>query len=51
MRIRVPRASPKALGLAMVHNEGIREDSIEKLFDDEIRRRFGKLISRLAENG
>ena len=34
-----------------VHDKGVREDSIEKLFDDEIRRRFGELISRVAENG
>lgn len=34
---------------ALVHEEGVREDSIEKLFDDEIRRRFGEFISRVAE--
>ena len=34
---------------ALVHDEGVREDSIENLFDDEIRRRFGELISRVAE--
>ena len=34
---------------ALVHDEGVREDSIEKLFDDEIRRRFGEFISRVAE--
>jgi hypothetical protein len=35
---------------ALVHDEGVREDTIENLFDDEIRRRFGELISRVAEN-
>lgn len=34
----------------LVHDEGVREDSIEELVDDEIRRRFGELISRVAEN-
>lgn len=34
---------------ALVHDEGVREDSIENLFDDEIRRRFGEWISRVVE--
>ena len=34
-----------------VRDKGVRKDSIDKLFDDEIRRRFGELISRVAENG
>jgi hypothetical protein len=33
-----------------VHDKNVGEDSIEKLFDDDIRRRFGELISRVAEN-
>ena len=35
---------------APVHDEGVRKDSIDRLFDDEIRRRFGTLISRVAKN-
>jgi len=31
---------------ALVHNEGGREDSLEQFVDDEIRRRFGAVISR-----
>ena len=31
---------------ALVHNEGSREDSLEQLVDDGIRRRFGEAISR-----
>ena len=34
---------------ALVHDEGVREDSIKKLIDNEIRRRFGEWVSRLAE--
>ena len=34
---------------ARVHDQGMREDSIENLFDVEIRRRFGEWISRAAE--
>lgn len=33
---------------APVPDEGVREDRVENLFDDEIRRRFGELISRVA---
>jgi hypothetical protein len=35
-----------------VPGEGVREDGIENLFDfdDEVCRRFGELISRVAEN-
>jgi len=32
-----------------VHDESVREDSIEKLLDDKIRRRFGDWITRAAE--
>jgi len=35
---------------AQVH-EGVHEDSIEKLFDDQTRRRFGEWISRATERG
>ncbi len=31
---------------ALVHDEGVREDSIEMFFDDQIRRRFGEWIAR-----
>ena len=34
---------------ALVRDEGMREDSIEKLCDDEIRRRFAEWIIRAAE--
>ena len=34
---------------ALVHDESVHEDSIEKLLDDQIRRRFGEWISRAAE--
>ncbi len=34
---------------ALVHDESVHEESIEKFFDDQIRRRFGELISRAAE--
>ena len=33
---------------ARVHDKEVREDCIEKLVDDEIRRRFGEWISRAA---
>ena len=33
----------------LLHIEGVCEDSIENLFDDEIRRRFGELIGRVVE--
>jgi hypothetical protein len=32
----------------LMHGESVREDSIEKLFDDQIRRRFGEWITRAA---
>jgi hypothetical protein len=32
-----------------VHDESVREDSIEKLLDDKIRRRFGEWITRATE--
>jgi hypothetical protein len=34
---------------ALVHNESVRDESMEKLFDYEIRRRFGAAISRACE--
>ena len=34
---------------ALVHDESVREDSIEKFLDDQIRRRFGDWITRAAE--
>jgi hypothetical protein len=33
-----------------VNDKGVRKDSIDKLFDDKIRRRFGELTSHVAEN-
>jgi hypothetical protein len=35
---------------ALVHNEGVREDSLEQLLDGLIRRRFGELISWAASH-
>jgi hypothetical protein len=35
---------------ALVCGESAREDSIEKLFDDQIRRRFGEWITRAANS-
>ena len=34
---------------ALVHDESVREDGIEKFFDYQIRRRFGQWITRTAE--
>lgn len=34
---------------ALVRDEGMREDSIERLCDDQIRRRFAEWIIRAAE--
>jgi hypothetical protein len=34
---------------ALIYGESVREDSIEKLFDDQIRRRFSEWITRTAE--
>ena len=34
---------------ALVHNETGHEDTIEKVLDDQIRRRFGEWIARAAE--
>jgi hypothetical protein len=31
---------------ALVHNDGMSEDSLEQLLDAQIRRRFGELIAR-----
>jgi hypothetical protein len=36
---------------APVHDNSVRKSSIDRLFDDEVRRRFGEWISRAAENG
>ena len=35
---------------ALVYGESAHEDSVEKLFDDQIRRRFGEWISRVMDN-
>jgi hypothetical protein len=35
---------------ALARNESVRDESIEKLFDCEIRRRFGAAISGACEN-
>jgi len=35
---------------ALVRDEGMREDSIERLCDDQIRRRFAEWIIRAAEH-
>ncbi len=34
---------------ALVCGEGAREDSVERLFDDQIRRRFGEWITRATD--
>jgi len=34
---------------ALVHDESMREDSIERFCDDQIRRRFAEWINRAAE--
>lgn len=34
---------------ALVHDEGVREDSIEMILDDQIRRRFGEWIAQAVE--
>ena len=34
---------------ALVHDENVSEDSIEKILDAQFRRRFGELINRAAE--
>jgi hypothetical protein len=34
---------------ALVHGECVDGDSIEKVFDAQIRRRFAELINRIAE--
>jgi hypothetical protein len=34
---------------ALVHNETLHEDNLEKFLDDQIRRRFGEWIARAAE--
>ena len=34
---------------ALVHNETLHEDNLEKFLDDQIRRRFGEWITRARE--
>jgi len=34
---------------ALVHNETLHEDNLEKFLDDQIRRRFGEWIARAVE--
>ena len=33
----------------LVHNDTVGEDSIERILDDQIRRRFGEWIARATE--
>ena len=33
---------------ALVHNKDVREDNLEQILDDQIRRRFGELIAWAA---
>ena len=33
---------------ALVHDEHVGDDSIEKVLDDQVRRRFAELINRAA---
>jgi hypothetical protein len=33
---------------ALVHNKGVREDNLEQVLDNQIRRRFGELIAWAA---
>ena len=33
---------------ALVHNQDVREDTLEQVLDDQIRRRFGELIAWAA---
>ena len=35
---------------ALIHGESAREDSIERLFDDQVRRRFGEWITRVCRS-
>jgi hypothetical protein len=44
-------SSIKGSQTTRVHDKGVRKSSIDRLFDDEVRRRFGEWISRAAENG
>lgn len=34
---------------ALLHDESVRADSIEKIFDIQFRRRFAELINRVAD--
>ena len=36
---------------ALVHDETVHEDSIEKFLDEQIRRRFGEFINWAAPSG
>ncbi|HEY6382192.1 MAG TPA: hypothetical protein VIY07_10360 [Pseudolabrys sp.] len=36
---------------ALVHDEIVGADSIEKTFDEQVRRRFAEMINRAAERG
>ena len=40
---------PKLAGDALVHDESVGSDSIEKIFDTQFRRRFTELINRATE--
>jgi len=35
----------------LVHNEIVDADSIEKTFDEQVRRRFAEMINRAVERG
>jgi hypothetical protein len=34
---------------ALVHDENVDADSIEKIFDEQVRRRFAEMINRAVE--
>ena len=36
---------------ALVHDESVDADSIEKIFDEQVRRRFAEMINRAAASG
>jgi hypothetical protein len=36
---------------ALAHDEIVDADSIEKTFDEQVRRRFAEMINRVAESG
>jgi hypothetical protein len=35
---------------ALVHDESVDADSIEKIFDEQVRRRFAEMINRAVED-